>query len=169
MLKVALAHDPFRISDLPASFARQSDKYGPHQKKQSAQAWSLMYQLLLKDADTKKDFELVVDENGKPFLKDDPRYISLSHCQDACAVMISDRPCAIDLESLTRVIHDPLKNRIGVQGNDRALAFLMEEEALLKLTGKKMLAKRTPDGMKDVWLGTMTWNGHLVVLAGSRT
>ena len=42
------------------------------------------------------------DENGAPQVDTPYTYISVSHSKDMVAVMLSDRPCAVDIESTAR-------------------------------------------------------------------
>ena len=42
------------------------------------------------------------DENGAPQVDTPETYISVSHSKELVAVMLSDRPCAVDIESTAR-------------------------------------------------------------------
>ncbi len=57
------------------------------------------------------EYEIIKNENGKPFLKDIPIYFSISHTNGFCAVCISDSPVGIDCE------------KIDYSYKDRAIAF----------------------------------------------
>ena len=46
------------------------------------------------------EYEIVKNENGKPFLKDNSLYFSISHTEGFCAVCINDTPVGIDCEKI---------------------------------------------------------------------
>lgn len=37
-------------------------------------------------------------ESGAPYIIDDSRYLSVSHCSGYAAIVLSDRPCGVDIE-----------------------------------------------------------------------
>lgn len=85
------------------------------------------------------------NENGKPYFKDLPVHFNLSHCRDAVAVIVADRPVGIDVESVAP--YRPHAARMIASGDallqienapDPARAFIRlwtEKEAIVKYEG----------------------------------
>ncbi len=103
--------------------------------------------LLRKMLNTDSYIDVDTDEHGKPFLKNFPQHISLSHSFDYAAVMISeDREVGIDIELVKRKIE-----RVALKFmSPEEMAFIDElnrvehlyicwcaKEAVYKLHGKK--------------------------------
>lgn len=61
-------------------------------------AYSLLDKMLNKIGIT--NYEFVKNENGKPFLKDNGVFFSISHADGLCAVCISDTEIGIDCEKI---------------------------------------------------------------------
>ena len=66
------------------------------------------------------------NEHGKPYIVDGP-YFSLSHCKEAIAVTISDKPIGIDVESI-RPAKEELIARVMSEGERRELSELSGEQ-----------------------------------------
>lgn len=103
--------------------------------------------LLRKMLNTDSYIDVDTDEHGKPFLKNFPQHISLSHSFDYAAVMISeDREVGIDIELVKRKIE-----RVALKFmSPEEMAFIEDanrvehlyicwcaKEAVYKLHGKK--------------------------------
>ncbi|HEY1024179.1 MAG TPA: 4'-phosphopantetheinyl transferase superfamily protein [Sphingobacteriaceae bacterium] len=103
--------------------------------------------LLRKMLNTDQYIDMGVDEHGKPYLKNFPQHISLSHSFDYAAVMISDRKeVGIDIEivkeKIERIAHKFLSpEELGFidAGNpvDHLYICWCAKEAVYKLHGKK--------------------------------
>lgn len=103
--------------------------------------------LLRKMLNTSEYIDVDVDDHGKPYLKNFPQHISLSHSFDYAAVMISEnKEVGIDIELVKRKIERVAAKFMSAE----ELAFIEEErrvehlyicwcakEAVYKLHGKK--------------------------------
>ena len=92
------------------------------------------------------DFRVEVGEHGKPFLADHPDIcFNISHCRNAIAVAVSDRPVGIDVESLRcfgdglldKTMNDSEKAEILESANpeETFAAYWTRKEAVFKLMG----------------------------------
>lgn len=63
-------------------------------------AYSLLDELLKENGII--EYEIVKNENGKPFLKDNSLFFSISHTDGFCAVCINDTPVGIDCEKIDK-------------------------------------------------------------------
>ena len=82
-------------------------------------------QLSQSEADERMQ-EWQYNEHGKPHLKNGP-YFSISHCKEAIAVAISDKPIGIDVESI-RPAKEELIARVMSEGERRELSELNGEQ-----------------------------------------
>lgn len=91
-------------------------------------------------------FSIEVGEHGKPYLAGHQEiYFNISHCQNAIAVAVSDRPVGVDVESF-RHFNDALVDKT-MNGSERAeimasvepketfAAYWTRKEAVFKLEG----------------------------------
>ncbi len=102
--------------------------------------------LLRRSLDEGALVEIAYRENGAPYLVDSTIYISVSHCSSMVALLISDEPCGVDIESCSRDF-ERVASRFStaaevayfeVVGIDRALALPLiwsAKEALYKVAG----------------------------------
>ena len=85
-------------------------------------------------------------EHGKPFLKDHPEVqFNLSHCKNGIAVVVSDQPVGIDIESYREVSDNLLRYTMNederkiILGSDDPIRTFTEywtkKEAVFKLRG----------------------------------
>ena len=90
--------------------------------------------------------ELVHDQNGKPSLAGRPDiHVSLSHCRDAVACVVSDQPIGIDVETRNHYSPEVAQRVMSEEemchimaSSDPATAFTRlwtMKESLFKLTG----------------------------------
>lgn len=106
----------------------------------------IMLASLLKETYGVEQFSMAVGEHGKPFLADHPDiHFNISHCRNAIAVAVSDRPVGIDVESL-RTFSDalldktmnPMEKTDILSARSPQLAFAgywTRKEAVFKLLG----------------------------------
>ncbi len=80
------------------------------------------------------DVRIGYDEYGAPVIEDKPLYISVSHSHRSVAVIISDRPCAIDIESRERDFDkvcsrylSPQEQALSAHPDFRAVAWCAKE------------------------------------------
>lgn len=68
-------------------------------KKISLKAWSLLKQKLkeLYNISINKD-NIIYNEKGKPYLKNNNIYFNISHSKDLIAIIIDNKECGIDIE-----------------------------------------------------------------------
>lgn len=52
-----------------------------------------------------KDFELIYNENGKPYLKDNSSFFSISHSDSTVICIVSDKEVGIDIEKIRSYDH----------------------------------------------------------------
>ncbi len=91
------------------------------------------------------DFEIIKNENGKPYLKDIPLFFSVSHTEDLTAVAISEEELGLDVEKLTREVKFPLiLKRYSLSEQKRILTgedFIRNwtaKESFIKKRGEKL-------------------------------
>jgi len=98
-----------------------------------------------------EEFRMEVGEHGKPFLPDYPDiHFNISHCRQAVAVAVSDRPVGIDVESF-RHFGDGLLDK-AMNGSEKAqiLASAAPEEAFAAFwTRKEAVFKLIGTGITD--------------------
>ncbi|MBO4613199.1 MAG: 4'-phosphopantetheinyl transferase superfamily protein [Bacteroidaceae bacterium] len=127
-------------------------------RRQSLLAFRLLCQGLREEYDIAELPPFSFNEHNKPHWDEGLAlpHFSLSHCREAAACVIDERPCGIDIESRGRKVSDSLiryamndEERAAIsQAEDSALAFLRlwtRKEAVLKLIGTGIR-----DTMKDV-------------------
>ncbi len=109
---------------------------------------SLLAEMLLKcllKEEGIEDTVIEVRENGKPYLKNSPLYISISHSGDMAACAISEKFVGIDIEKM-REVNPRLINRIctdeektfiehSKDKNEALLDIWTAKEAYFKITG----------------------------------
>ena len=139
-------------------------------RRQSLLAYRLLCQGLREEYGITEPPMFVYGEHGKPYIKikneklkmknEAAPYFSLSHCREAVACIIDDRPCGIDIESVGRKVSDSLIRYAmneeeqqmihhspsgEMEGGRLFLQLWTQKEAVLKLIGTGIR-----DTMKDV-------------------
>lgn len=79
-----------------------------------------------------ESYEIIKNENGKPFLKDFSIFFSISHTDGFCAICISDAPIGIDCEK----IDSSYEEKIEHFGNRY---FNENENDLIKKSDNKLI------------------------------
>ena len=106
----------------------------------------VMLRELLEQLGLTHPFHFGYNEHGKPFLKDYPEvHFNLSHCKNGIAVVVSDQPVGIDIESyrevsdsLMRYTMNEEERRIIRESDDPVRTFTeywTKKEAVFKLRG----------------------------------
>jgi 4'-phosphopantetheinyl transferase EntD len=115
---------------------------------QRSMHWLASRVLLRKMLDTDKFIDLQADEHGKPVVKNFPVQISISHSGNKVAVLLSDRPCGVDIQIMDRHL-DKLAHKFISEDEKKYIqedltpqqlyVYWCAKEALYKLYGKKKL------------------------------
>ena len=106
----------------------------------------VMLRELLEQQGLSHPFRFKRNEHGKPFLADHPEiHFNISHCKNGIAVVVSDHPVGIDIESYRQVSDHLLRYtmneeeyRIILESDDPVRTFTeywTKKEAVFKLRG----------------------------------
>ncbi|MCR5049990.1 MAG: 4'-phosphopantetheinyl transferase superfamily protein [Paludibacteraceae bacterium] len=136
-------------------------------------------QLSQSEADERMQ-EWQYNEHGKPHLKNGP-YFSISHCKEAIAVAISDKPVGIDIEFIRpakkelmeRVMSEEEKRKVecleSKEERDRLFTRLWtQKEAIVKYVGTGILSFEQLQGVLDEWARGRMGNGKVVSVEKER-
>lgn len=120
----------------------------------------------------KDKIEFLYTKNGKPYIKDNPFYFSLSHSGDFAAAAVSDCPVGIDIEAIgeikdsviKRVCSDEEISYIKNTSKDSFYKIWTYKEAYLKMTGDGIGAglKRIDYTKRDSNVISIIKNGYAV-------
>lgn len=58
-----------------------------------------------------KDYQIIYNEYGKPYIKENKFYFNKSHAKNLCALIIDDKECGIDIEQI-RKYNEKMANKI---------------------------------------------------------
>ena len=103
--------------------------------------------------------EILTDKNGKPFVKENPFYFSISHSGKYAVCALSDSPVGIDIE-LKKEFSPKFKDRFAENTLDWT-----KKEAKGKLTGNGFFDK-TPDNF--VYTHKKT-DGYIITVCSDKT
>lgn len=143
--------DDFDLREALAAVSQQRRDYALRYRQERDQrlclaAYRLLQRALLLEYGINETPVFTYDSKGKPLLQGHPDiHFSLSHCHEAVAVAVSDRPVGIDIETTahyspevaSRVMNDEEMRQIEDSGQP-AVAFTRlwtMKESLYKLTG----------------------------------
>ena len=89
--------------------------------------------------------------HGKPFIIGHPEiHFSLSHCREAVACAVSDRPVGIDVESVRRYKEDVVRYAMNEQEQQQIAAAERPDVAFIRLwTMKEARLKLTGEGITN--------------------
>lgn len=110
------------------------------------------------------DTEIYYSENGAPRLRNRKEHIGVSHSADFVAVIISDKPCAVDIERLSRNFSGAASRYItaaerGLSDDRRLEAVLWcAKETLYKYSGRQGL-----DFLRDLCIELVDFESGIVV------
>ena len=104
--------------------------------------------MLLCSLTDEEHIEFLYTKNGKPYIKDNPFYFSLSHSGNFAAAAVSDFPVGIDIETIgeikdsviKRVCSDEETAYINKTSRDSFYKIWTYKEAYLKMTGDGICA-----------------------------
>ncbi len=147
--------DQIQQMDLAAALAAVSDERREYAlryrhelgQRQCVAAYLLLQRALRQEYGIEGHLQFKVGPHGKPSLVGHPGiHFNLSHCREAVACAVSDRPVGIDIESIHRYhpmlldyTMNPDERRQVTQAARPAEAFIglwTMKEAVLKLTGE---------------------------------
>ena len=110
-------------------------------------AWLLFQKVI--GSERMKALNIQRTESGKPYSAADPEFhFNISHCENACACIISDAPCGVDVEkkfavreNLIRKICHPeeytILEKLEEKEKERQLRFLWSmKESFVKMDGR---------------------------------
>ena len=105
------------------------------------------------------ELELLKTESGKPYVKNNPFYFSLSHSGDYAVCVISDTPVGIDIE-LDKPLADSMQKRFA-----KNILEWTKKEAKGKLTGVGFFDKSETD---YVYTHKKT-DGYIITVCSDKT
>lgn len=130
---------------------------------------------ILKEEYNIDSFTIIKNEFGKPYLKDNQLYFSISHDVDTCAIAISSSEIGIDLEYLNyneRVINKyfyDAEKEIMAKSNNLKYDFTkiwVKKEAYLKMKGTGLnFGKENVDTTK-IDAKVIDYNDYLIAVCG---
>lgn len=135
------------IAELPSWRAEKALAFKHLQgRKESALSFHLLQKVLREEFGIAEEIAFEYNEHGKPSLKNHPEvYFNISHCKNAVACAVSEKPIGIDVEMLGRykeslaryVLNDEEFNAVQASENpDLKFTILWtKKEAVLKLVG----------------------------------
>ena len=105
-------------------------------------------------------FRVEVGEHGKPYLTDYPHiHFNISHCQKAIAVIVSDQPVGIDVESFRHFGNGLLDKTMNSAEKAEILSSEVPEETFAAYwTKKEAVFKLLGTGITDDLHGILTDN-----------
>lgn len=122
----------------------------PNDRKNSLLATWLINKLLIDRGINNAVLE--TDSNGRPFLKENNLFISISHCEKAVVCVVSETAVGIDIEK-----QKPVKpSLIDYVCTREEKAYIMEDKALSQRrffeiwTAKEAYFKKCGDGLKNM-------------------
>lgn len=118
----------------------------------------LMLSSLLKDTFGVESFRVETGEYGKPYLADYPHiHFNISHCKNAIAVAVSDRPVGIDVESLRSFSEGLLDKTMNSREKSEILLSRIPEQTFsMYWTRKEAVFKLQGTGITDNLHGILT-------------
>lgn len=127
---------------VPQSRREKADKLSFSEDKKRSLGAALLLNLILKD----KDFQLETEESGKPFIKGNPFYISLSHSGDYAVLAVSEKPIGCDIEKIREINPEMPKKIFGEEITEKEKFFELwtKKESYLKLSGEGLKALNKP-------------------------
>ena len=140
LLLICEIHEGLCLPAFGPEFERHmEDKHHPAVRSASGTAWKLL-ETALRRMGIKKLPQVRFEEMGKPVFADSSLHFSLSHSGRLAAALLSDAPCAVDVEAVRDEVRDKLIKRCL---NERELALgcdffecWTKKECLGKLSGR---------------------------------
>lgn len=94
---------------------------------------------IIKGRDYSKNFKVKKDANGKPYLINSNKHISISHTEKYTFIIVSSKNIGIDVERI-RNVSDELKNYLKINTNSKYQFFKewTRREAMIKRDNLKL-------------------------------
>lgn len=94
---------------------------------------------IIKGKDYSKKFKVIKDNNGKPYLINSNKYISISHTEKYTFIVTSSKNIGIDVEKIKNVSQE-LKDYLGIKTNSKYCFFRewTRREAMIKRDNLKL-------------------------------
>ncbi len=119
---------------------------------QCAAAWLLLKRAIKEVFDINEMPAIVTGEHGKPYFIDFPDiHFNLSHCREAVACAVSNRPVGIDIESVRTTLNQSVARYVLTDDELEAVnnAVIPELEFIRYWTLKESIVKLTGKGIAD--------------------
>lgn len=108
LLLIAEIAEGLRLPPFGTEFEKHMEaKRNPTVYAASSTAWRLL-ELALQRAGVSEIPQVRFEEKGKPVFADSPLHFSLSHSGRLAAALLSDSPCAVDVEAVKSTVRDDL-------------------------------------------------------------
>ena len=119
---------------------------------QCSAAWLLLKRAIKEVFDINEMPAIVTGEHGKPYFIDFPDiHFNLSHCREAVACAVSNRPVGIDIESVRTPLNQSVARYVLTDDELEAVnnAAIPELEFIRYWTLKESIVKLTGKGIAD--------------------
>ena len=145
LLLIAEVSEGLSVPDFGSEFKdHMSTKHHPSVRNASCTAWRLLALALEKNGINELP-TVRFKETGKPFFADSPLHFSLSHSGKLAAVLLSDTPCAVDIEMVKNDVGNKLMDRCMNEAEKASGCDFFDcwtkKECLGKLSGKGLPAR----------------------------
>ncbi len=107
-------------------------------------------------AQWRTDFEIEYTKQGAPYIVDSDTYISVSHTQTHIAIILSDTPCAIDIEQLSRNFAKVAERYISPQESQFITTPLLQAIAWCAKEAAYKYATQSCDFIRDICIRTIS-------------
>jgi len=112
-------------------------------KKRSILGEQLLIELLKEENINYKNIEIKTNENGKPFIKNQKIYYSISHSYDYVISVISNKPIGIDIEKIRKTSLNTIKKiskeKKEITSERELFQIYTLKEAYLKMKGLSLI------------------------------
>ncbi len=133
-------------------------------RRQSLLAYRLLCQGLREEYGIMEPPTFLYGEHGKPYIILTPPHFSLSHCREAVACAIADKPCGIDIECTNRRITDSLI-RYSMNEGEQTLIRKSDDpqRTFFRLwTQKEALLKKLGTGINNTMRNILSDQPHTI-------
>lgn len=104
--------------------------------------------------------EILRTENGKPYIKDNPVFFSLSHSGDKAVIAVSSSPVGIDLELFKGKTHLLVMSRFSGRENAEICG---EKDFLKHWTAREAFVKYSGGSLAEMWKRVEFFGGNILL------